>query len=395
MAKGTIIWVANRNTPLNNSLGTLKLTNQGKLLLLNSSNIPIWVSSSDTTKITKNPVAQLLGTGNLVIREANDENPDQYLWQSFDHPGNTFMPTMKYGINLETGLNRYLTSWKSKDDPSEGAYINKLDPSGFPQMFLWKDDQIVYRSGPWNGERFSGMINLKPNSIYSYKFENDGKEIYYWYDLNNSSMLSMMVLQTGGDLERLAWTGVDGPSSWTFYLKGQMDDCDKFSRCGPFAKCNIMNSQACCCLHGFEPRDEPSWKRGNWSGGCGRRHKLNCMSDWFQRVSRLKLPDTRKAWYDGSLSLKECKKRCLDNCSCVAYANSDVRNGGSGCLMWFGDLIDIREYAATGQDLYLRVSAYDLGKLLSTSIFVSPTNLIHSVAYIVFGMQRKMRIGDG
>ncbi|KAJ8436240.1 hypothetical protein Cgig2_023415 [Carnegiea gigantea] len=359
MAKGTIIWVANRNTPLNNSLGTLKLTTQGNLLLLNSSDIPIWASYNDTAR---NPLAQLLGTGNLVIREANDEDPDHYLWQSFDHPGNTFMPTMKYGTNLDTDLNRYLTSWKSDDDPSEGAYINKLDPSGFPQMFLGKDNQIVYRSGPWNGERFSGMINLKPNPIYSYEFVNDGKEIYYRYDLQNSLMLSRMVLHTNGDLERLTWTGGDGPSSWTLYLKGQMDDCDKFSRCGPFAKCNTMNSQACCCLHGFEPKDEPAWNRGNWSGGCVRRHKLDCGSDGFQRVSRLKLPDTRKAWYDGSLSLKECKKKCSENCSCVAYANSDVRNGGSGCLMWFGDLSDIREYAATGQDLYLRTSVSDLTK---------------------------------
>ena len=62
---------------------------------------------------------------------------------------------------------------------------------------------------------------------------------------------------------------------------------------------------------------------------------------------------------DKNLSLEECEFACLKNCSCSAYANSDIRRGGSGCLMWFGDLIDVREYKVEGneQDLYIRLSA--------------------------------------
>ncbi|KAK2639292.1 hypothetical protein Ddye_027087 [Dipteronia dyeriana] len=54
--------------------------------------------------------------------------------------------------------------------------------------------------------------------------------------------------------------------------------------------------------------------------------------------------------------------RVLQNCSCRAYANSDV-SGGRGCLMWFRDLIDIRECSPEfnwGQDIILRVPASEL-----------------------------------
>ncbi|RVW12951.1 Receptor-like serine/threonine-protein kinase SD1-7 [Vitis vinifera] len=36
---------------------------------------------------------------------------------------------------------------------------------------------------------------------------------------------------------------------------------------------------------------------------------------------------------------------CVRNCSFTPYANSDIREGGSGCLVWFGDLIDIGEFS--------------------------------------------------
>lgn len=54
---------------------------------------------------------------------------------------------------------------------------------------------------------------------------------------------------------------------------------------------------------------------------------------------------------------------CLKNCTCTACANSDIKNGGSGCLLWFGDLVDVKEYEKYNyeQPVYLRLSASELG----------------------------------
>ncbi|KAJ0102736.1 hypothetical protein Patl1_04504 [Pistacia atlantica] len=64
------------------------------------------------------------------------------------------------------------------------------------------------------------------------------------------------------------------------------------------------------------------------------------------------------------MNLKECKAACTKNCSCRAYANSELTGGGIGCLMWFKDLTDMRECSkqySWGQDIFIRVPASELG----------------------------------
>jgi hypothetical protein len=46
----------------------------------------------------------------------------------------------------------------------------------------------------------------------------------------------------------------------------------------------------------------------------------------------------------------------------MAYTNSDIRGNGSGCILWFGDLVDIRQYTEDGQDLYIRMASSEIGK---------------------------------
>ncbi|GLT83431.1 hypothetical protein SLE2022_017210 [Rubroshorea leprosula] len=62
----------------------------------------------------------------------------------------------------------------------------------------------------------------------------------------------------------------------------------------------------------------------------------------------MRLPDTSYSWFDTTMNLEECKQMCFKNCSCTAYANSDIRGRGSGCMLWFGDM-------------YIRVAASKLG----------------------------------
>lgn len=359
---GTVVWVANRDVQLNDSSEVLKLDQSGALILLNKSNITIW--SSNSSGPVETPVAQLLDTGNFVVRNENDTDPENFLWQSFDYPGDTFLPGMKYGKNLVTGLDSYLTSWKSRDDPSTGDFTNRLDPGGFPQMFLREGQVVRFRSGPWNGLRFSGMPNLKPNPIYSFQFVLNQKEIYYSYKLINNSVVTRMVLSPTGILQRYTW--IDRQQGWLLYLTAQMDNCDRYALCGAYGSCDINNSPACGCLKGFVPKHPNDWNVADWSGGCIRRTPLNCQNgDGFLKYPGVKLPDTGESWYNMTMNLKECKIECLKKCNCTAYANSDIRNGGTGCVLWFGDLIDIREYNENGQDLYVRMAASELGMISS------------------------------
>jgi hypothetical protein len=87
--------VANREQPLVNRLGVLNVTGQGVLVLFNGTNYAVW--SSNVSRTAQNPVVQLLDSGNLAVKDGNDNNPDNFLWQSFDNPSETLLPGMKWG----------------------------------------------------------------------------------------------------------------------------------------------------------------------------------------------------------------------------------------------------------------------------------------------------------
>ncbi|KZV55961.1 hypothetical protein F511_21580 [Dorcoceras hygrometricum] len=352
----TVAWVANRETPLTNTSGTFTLMETRFLAVIDGSNRVVW--STNSSKTVPNPVAQLLDTGNLVVKDANDPNPENFLWQSFDHPTDHLLPGMKLGWNYITGREVYLSSWKSYDDPSAGDYTIHCDPTGYPQLTIKNRDALTLRTGPWNGLGFSGVPNGRKNTIYSFEVVMNNNEIYYHFELLNHTVVSRYTLNESGVGQR--WTWVDDTQGWVIYLTSPTDTCDTYGFCGVHGSCNIVNSPLCGCLDRFVPKDPIGWERTDWSKGCVRRTPLNCSKgDVFLKYSGIKLPDARGSWFNVSMTLEECGAFCLKNCSCTAYTILDIRNGGSGCLMWFGELVDIRE-VTQGEDIYIRMASSEI-----------------------------------
>uniref|UniRef100_A0A7N2L336 Apple domain-containing protein n=1 Tax=Quercus lobata TaxID=97700 RepID=A0A7N2L336_QUELO len=223
-----------------------------------------------------------------------------------------------------SGLDRYITSWKSAEDPAQGEFSGGLDPRGLPQLVVMKGDKIKVRLGSWNGLHFTGLP---------------------WYELNPS-----------GIGQGFKW--VDDTKSWELGITTQLDECEMYAHCGAYASCNINKPPVRACLEGFIPKSPKEWNLANWSGGCVRETPLACNDrDGFLIHKNVKLPDTSSSWFDKNMSLKECEELCLKNCTCKAYANLDIRNGGSGCLLWLTDLVDIVVLQVGGQDIYIRQTA--------------------------------------
>ncbi|KAF8409440.1 hypothetical protein HHK36_005516 [Tetracentron sinense] len=353
----TVVWVANRDNPLTNSSGILTIGGKGNLILLNEAEASfMWRSNQSKAD---NPVAQLLDSGNLVIREANDEDPENYLWQSFDHPTDTLLPGMKLGWNLKTSMNRYLTSWKSEDDPSTGDFSFRIDPHGFPEAFLFNRLVRQYRSGPWNGLSVSGVPQMKLNPMFNFNFISNQEEVYYSFSLKNKSLASRLLMNHSGQLQRYIWLETSHVWNLLWYLP--KDQCDNYRECGAYGICDINASPVCKCLKGFEPKNPVDWYLSGGSGGCIRKSEFDCQKSYgFLRLKGMKLPDASQSFVDKSMTLKECEALCRNNCSCTAYANSDITGGGSGCVIWTSDLMDLRELTEGGQDLYVRVAASEL-----------------------------------
>lgn len=384
-----VVWVANRETPILDSSGILRLTGEGILTISNRTNHAIWSSPSQSgPPANSKPVAQLLDSGNLIVRYGSSDSSENILWQSFDHPTNTLLAGMKFGMNLQTGLNRYLTSWKSLDDPASGFFTYKLDPTGCPQLIIRNGSVVQFCSGPWNGIRFSGFQQLTSNPVYEFGFVFNQSELYYYFELLNSSVPSMLVLNEKGIAERFTWT--DGDRGWILYSSAQTDDCDTYALCGAFGSCNIANSPKCKCLKRFKPKSLSSWQVGDWSKGCVRQTKLACpeQKDKFLRYSGIKLPDTRSSWFNRNISLVECGRICLKNCSCTGYTTLNISNG-SGCLIWYGELLDIREFNDDGQEIYVRMAASEVGMWLYVSLKLALLYRIQHASFIKLKLSGK------
>ncbi|KAE8680174.1 G-type lectin S-receptor-like serine/threonine-protein kinase [Hibiscus syriacus] len=339
----TVVWIANREAPLLDRFGVLNVTKEGTIILLQEKTKIIW--SSSRIRTPENPVMQLLDSGNLIVKDGNGSGSANFLWQSFDYPCDTLLPMMKLGKNFITGMNWSLSSWKSPNDPAPGQFLALIDPKGFPQLVVRNGSGILYRGGSWNGERFTGTPDLKQiesANLFKFEFELNRNEVYYKGE-PYPALISRLSVNQSGFLERYVRTKQS--ELWMEIYSAPRDECDYYAVCGAYASCNTNNpAELCACLAGFEPKYPTEWDRLKWSGGCIRMTTPACQDSVFTKHNGLKLPDTSNSSFFKNMSLKECQVECSKNCSCTAYANSDIRNGGMGCLLWFGDLIDMRIY---------------------------------------------------
>ncbi|XP_064963200.1 receptor-like serine/threonine-protein kinase SD1-8 [Musa acuminata AAA Group] len=397
----TVVWVANRKRPVTGRPGTLFIATNGTLIITDDNSTAIWSSSSPPLA---NPVAQLLDDGNFVVREAgsDSEDPNSFAWQSFDFPTDTHLPGMKLGWNLTSHLNRNLTSWTSASDPAPGNYTAAIDLHGYPQLFIFSGTRKYWRGGSWNGIVFSSV----PEAIYASNRFNivfiiDAQEVMYTNYLRNASMISRLVMNQSGKLQRFVW--IEERSSWNLFWFRPKDQCDSMSPCGPNGVCYPSDWPMCHCLKGFRPKDPSNWDLRDGSDGCVRKTALDCRNgtDGFVTLNGAMIPDTSSSVVDWSLSLEQCRARCLRNCSCTAYASANISGSESGCIMWTTDLTDLGVVSSgSGQDLYVRLAAADLGsesgdsrrsRVVVISVVIAMTILVLGCAACCVWKRKKRR----
>ncbi|XP_042450693.1 G-type lectin S-receptor-like serine/threonine-protein kinase At4g27290 isoform X2 [Zingiber officinale] len=367
----TIVWIANRNQSVNTSTATLNFTSDGNLILFDNGTDVSW--STGTSTAQNSAQVQLLDSGNLVLTVAGDGGSKKTLWQSFDHPSDTFLPGMRLGVDYRNNTSWQLVSWKSVTNPSPGNYAFKMETRGVPEIFLWNGSSKIYRTGPWNDKgSFSGNPRMKNKDISSqleFNFVSNSSMVYYSTQYKfGSSVLTRAVINASGKYERWSWTRGGWSPAWNV----PVDDCDVYARCGRNSICNWdYISFACDCLEGFAPK--------NGSLGCNRKKPLSCASNRILKVANAKLPDTENATIRGQMSLGACNDVCTNDCSCVAYAMV----GENGCVTWEGDLVDLRNFTEGGDDLYIRLAGSSMRSQFVWKIAV-PVFLASLLLCIVF-----------
>ncbi|KAG8365424.1 hypothetical protein BUALT_Bualt18G0103500 [Buddleja alternifolia] len=364
----TVIWVANTENPINDSSGILQISQDGNLMILDGQNSVVW--SSNISTYVANSSAQILDTGNLVLYNSNGG----IIWESFLHASDSFVEGMKIFTekiftDLSTKERNIMMSWRSPNDPGPGRFTCGIEPSQVPQTFVWKDGYPYWRSGPWNGQVMNGVPTMK--SFYKrglHLVSDHPGSGYLTFKLLNSILIYSQLNASGIILEK-AWS--DKIRDWKVMWTSKESECDVYGKCGNFGVCYAAERPMCSCFPGFDPRSNSEWDEGNWTSGCTRRRYLQCgrnitggENDGFLKMSSVKLPDNAK-WFP--MFETECRSKCLNNCSCIAYAYY----GEVGCMMWDEDLIDVQKFSSNGADLYIRLADSELGKEIFFGIHVA------------------------
>ncbi|XP_019057060.1 PREDICTED: G-type lectin S-receptor-like serine/threonine-protein kinase SD1-13 [Tarenaya hassleriana] len=279
---------------------------------------------------------------------------------------------MPIGTGVRPGENVKLTSWKSPSDPSPGRYSAGFGTLTLPEIFIWDNDTTVWRSGPWNGQRFIGSRDVESAdlSMYELTFSNDNQgSVSLSFD--NDTLMYHFVLDSQGTLLQRSWSSAN--QDWTVGYNVPSTKCDVYGKCGQFASCNPRKNPLCECIQGFEPKNDTEWNKGDWTNGCKRRVPLQCErensnggrggggeGDGFLRLRKTKVPFSPQR-SEGNEN--ECRRSCLQNCSCTAYAYDT----GLRCFLWSGSLLDMQKFSRNGVDLYVRLAGSEFGKYIYNS----------------------------
>ncbi|KAK7293106.1 hypothetical protein RJT34_15967 [Clitoria ternatea] len=264
----TVIWVANRNQPLRDSSGSVTISDEGNLVVLNGQGQVIW--SSNVSKLGSDSTCKLLDSGNLVLQESKSGNN---LWQSFEHPSHVFLPGMKLASNKREGAKINLISWRNPLNPSLGSFSFSVERLSLPEVFIWNETRPYWRTGPWNGKVFTGVPTMRSFYLSGIRVEDDGQgNVDLSYAYVDEAGFSINILNSQGNYQELKWDGEK--REWLVTWNSDQLKCDVYGACGPFASCNSQKSPTCSCLRGFEPRNKEEWNRQIWTSGCVRRIPL-------------------------------------------------------------------------------------------------------------------------
>ncbi|KAG5233488.1 G-type lectin S-receptor serine/threonine-protein kinase [Salix suchowensis] len=399
VSEQTIVWVANRETPVSDRFSSELRISGGDLVLFNESKIPIWSTNLSSSR-SSSVEAVLNDNGNLVLRDGSNSSVSP-LWQSFDFPAHTWLPGAKIGLNKITKRSTRLISWKSKDNPSPGLFSLELDPNQSRYLIFWNRSIYYWSSGSWNGQIFTLVPEMRSNYIYNFSYVNNTNESYFTYSLYNETLISRFVMEDVGQIQQTSW--LESTQKWFLFWSQPKTQCEVYASCGAFGSCNEKSQPFCNCLRGFNPKKTEDWGWGVYSEGCERASNLQCgnssvvngKNDRFFSSNNLELPSNSQTVE--ARGAQECESACLSRCNCTAYAYD-----GSLCSVWSGDLLDMKQLGDDSNEktIYIRLAASEfssskndrgivIGGVVGSVVIAS----LFGLAMFVFWRRKTVKMG--
>ncbi|XP_010268197.1 PREDICTED: putative receptor protein kinase ZmPK1 [Nelumbo nucifera] len=304
-ADKAVVWMANRDRPVNGRHSRVLLRRDGTLVLTDADGSIVW--STNTTFVGDK--AQLLNTGNLVLKDSSGN----ITWQSFDSPTDTLLPLQP--LNKKTRL----ISSKGNGAYSSGYY-----------NFYFDNDNILKLM--YDGPEISSLYWPNPElSIYGNSRTNYNSTRFAVLDevgkFLGSDTMEFSATDLGSGIKRRLTMDYDGNlrlyslnesnGSWKISWEAMQQQCNVSRLCGRNGICVYTPMPRCSCPPGYE-KTNPN----DWSEGCKPKFNQTCHHP--EEVKFVELPHTDFYGFDirtktEFIPLESCRNLCMQICSCVAF----------------------------------------------------------------------------
>ncbi|OWM80677.1 hypothetical protein CDL15_Pgr006707 [Punica granatum] len=347
-AHACVVWMANRDQPVNGRHSKLSLTNNGDLILNDAGHSVVWSTNTGNISVKTSSQLQLLDTGNLVLYEVDlsGQITNIVRWQSFDHPTDTLLPNQKLTRAAS------LLSSRSRRNCSLGFYKLYFDNDNVLRLlFNGPEVSSVYWPSPGRANWRSGRLTYNDSRIAC---------LDSFGNFSSSDGFKFMSADYGQEIPRRLRTDFDGnirlyslsgkKGEWTVSWQAMSRPCRIHGICGPNSLCRVNHTgRRCTCAPGHERVD-----RSDWSRGC----KPIFNPDFCSNNTRVRFQKLARANFYGYYNLEfenytfeRCQRKCLEICSCKGFQFRFIED--KGYFNCYPKLRLVNGYRAAG-DIHLK-----------------------------------------
>ena len=312
----TVVWMANRDQPVNGRGSRLSLTVQGNLVLVDAGSVVLWSTETTTKSRASAAKLKLNDNGNLVLISTTALGKISTLWESFKSPTDTLLPGQKLTIDAN------LVSSKSQNNYSSGYYRFFFeDDNVLKLLFQGPVRQIssIYWPPPWlrNFENGRSTYNSSKTAVL------DAAGL-----LSSSDNLVFKASDYGEKHHRRLTLDPDGnlrlysfhrkTSAWIVTWQALLQPCSVHGICGPNSFCSYDHAlgRRCDCIKGFKRKNHL-----DWFSGCEPEFQW---TNYTQEITGfLHVPNAEFYGYDRDYfpnrTLRECEQECLKFPDCQGF----------------------------------------------------------------------------
>ena len=338
----TIVWMANRDQPVNGKRSQLSILKTGNLILTVAGKFTIW--TTNTISLSSEQLS-LYNTSNLVLRNLEEV----ILWQSFDFPTDTLLPQQLLTRNTK------LVSSRSQSNFSTGFYELIFDNGNLLRL-LYNGPEVssIYWFDPWlvswdaNRSTYNNSRIAVLNSLCNFNSSDDFTFMSADYGL---VLLRRLTLDYDGNIMLYSWE--DEGQKWVVSWQGIQTPCKIHGVCGANSMCSYIvgSGRKCSCLPGYKMKNHT-----DWGYGCEPDFDFSCNKNnsTFLLLSHVEFYGYDYGFYP-NYTFDQCRDLCLQLCNCKAFQYSfGVDYGYSDC---YPKTLLLNGYRSPdfGEDIYLRL----------------------------------------